>query len=122
MSKTPEWASTLGQGSVRKREIHIEWKERRTLRLSSLEQDVGNDLVDLSNKFEERVIGEVLEREFTLSSVSGVLIVSSIPGRQRRRRTVFLRTACPYPGTTCPPFKVAQTYSATFSSDAFSPI
>lgn len=45
-----------------------------TLGLSSLEEDIRNDLVNLSDELEERVIGEVLESEFTLSSVSGVLL------------------------------------------------
>ena len=41
--------------------------------LSSLEQDVGHELVDLSDELEHGIIGEVFERKFSLSSVSRVL-------------------------------------------------
>lgn len=37
-----------------------------------LEQDVRHDVVDLTNKLEERIIGKVLESKFALSSVTGV--------------------------------------------------
>ena len=42
------------------------------LGLAGLQQDVGGDLVDLGNELEELVIGNVLESEFSLGSVSGV--------------------------------------------------
>ena len=35
--------------------------------------------------------------------------------------TVLRRTAWPYPGTTCPPLRVAQMYSLTAASDGDSP-
>jgi len=38
-----------------------------------LEQDVRNKLVDLANQLEEGVFREVLEGEFALSNITGVL-------------------------------------------------
>ena len=43
-----------------------------TLGFTGLEEDVGNDLVDLTDELEERVLGEVLQGEFSLSSVSRI--------------------------------------------------
>lgn len=48
-----------------------------TLGLSGLKKDVGDNLVDLTDKLEEWVIGEVLEGKLSLSSVSRVLSVSA---------------------------------------------
>lgn len=45
---------------------------RLTLGLAGLEENVGDDLVDLSNELEERVIRQVLEGKLSLGSVSGV--------------------------------------------------
>lgn len=42
------------------------------LGLTGLEENVRDDLVDLTDKLEERVLGQVLEGELSLSSVSGV--------------------------------------------------
>lgn len=65
-----------------------------TLGLTGLEENVGDDLVDLANKLEQRVIRQVLEREFTLSSVSGVLYVRRGRGSSGGLKlTVFRRTA-----------------------------
>ena len=72
MRRTPEWASTLGQGSI------ISWIRRTyrniklTLGLTGLEENVGDDLVDLTDELEERVLGEMLQGEFSLSSVSRI--------------------------------------------------
>lgn len=44
----------------------------RVLRLASLKKDVRDDVVDLADELEERVLGEVLESELALSSVAGV--------------------------------------------------
>jgi hypothetical protein len=44
----------------------------RVLGLSSLQQDVGRNLVDLGDELEELVIRDVLERKLPLRSVSGV--------------------------------------------------
>lgn len=63
-----------------------------TLRLSGLEENVRDDLVDLSDEFEERVLGEVLEGELSLSGVSGVLL-SELHFEILFRLTVFRRTA-----------------------------
>jgi hypothetical protein len=46
---------------------------RRTLGLAGLEEDVGDDLVDLADELEERVLGQVLEGELSLGGVSRVL-------------------------------------------------
>ena len=43
------------------------------LGLASLEENVWHEVVDLTNKLEEWVFGQVLQRKFTLSSVTGVL-------------------------------------------------
>ena len=42
------------------------------LGLASFEEDVGNEVVDLANQLEVLILGEVLESEFTLGSVTGV--------------------------------------------------
>lgn len=53
----------------------MEWiKKRLTLGLTGLEENVRDDLVNLTDKLEERVLGQVLEGELSLSSVSGVLV------------------------------------------------
>jgi hypothetical protein len=49
----------------------------RTFSLAGLEEDVGHNLVHLSNELEEGVVGEVLKRELALSGVSRVLMISS---------------------------------------------
>lgn len=49
-------------------------KKRLTLGLTGLEENVRDDLVNLTDKLEERVLGQVLEGELSLSSVSGVLV------------------------------------------------
>lgn len=43
-----------------------------TLGFTGLEEDVGNDLVDLTDELEKRVLGEMLQGEFSLSSVSRI--------------------------------------------------
>ena len=49
-----------------------------TLGFTSLEEDIRNDLVDLTDQLEQWVIGQVLEGEFTLGSVSRVLRVKKV--------------------------------------------
>ena len=54
-----------------------------TLRFAGLEEDVRDDLVDLTDEFEERIIGEVFQRELALSSVSRILRISELCSRQK---------------------------------------
>lgn len=73
-------------------------KKRLTLGLTGLEENVRDDLVDLTDKLEKRVLGQVLEGELSLSSVSGVLV--KVLARFQKQQggsllTVFLRTAWP---------------------------
>jgi hypothetical protein len=42
------------------------------LGLAGLEQDVGNEVVDLADELEVLVLGEVLESKFTLGGVTGI--------------------------------------------------
>ncbi len=44
-----------------------------TLSFTGLKENVGDDLVDLTDKLEKRVIGEVFKGELSLSGVSRVL-------------------------------------------------
>ena len=43
-----------------------------TLGFTSLEEDIRNDLVDLTDQLEQWIIGQVLEGEFSLGSVSRI--------------------------------------------------
>jgi len=65
----------MGLGVSGGKERLCERQRRLTLRLAGLEENVGDNLVDLANELEERVIRQVLEGEFTLGSVSRVLRV-----------------------------------------------
>lgn len=51
--------------------------QSRNERDTYLEKNTGDDVVNLANKLEERVIGEVLQSEFTLSSVTGVSLTEN---------------------------------------------
>ena len=48
------------------------WEQKLTLGFTGLEEDIRDDLVNLSNKLEQWVIGQVLQGEFSLSSVSRI--------------------------------------------------
>lgn len=43
--------------------------------LASFQEDVRRDIVDLTNKLEERILRKVLEREFALGGVTRILRV-----------------------------------------------
>jgi hypothetical protein len=45
----------------------------RVLGFSGLKENIGNKLVNLTDKLEQRVVGQVLESEFTLGSVPRIL-------------------------------------------------
>ena len=62
----------MGQGSIISWVIHYVEKAKLTLGFTGLEEDVGDDLVDLTDELEERVLGEMLQSEFSLSSVSRI--------------------------------------------------
>jgi len=47
----------------------------RVFSLACFQKDVGRDVVDLADQLKERVIREVLEREFALGGVTRVLRV-----------------------------------------------
>lgn len=43
------------------------------LGLASRKEDIGYELVDLANKLEQRIFGEMLQGEFALGSVARIL-------------------------------------------------
>lgn len=42
--------------------------------MTDLEQNAGNEVVDLADELEKRILRQVLEREFTLGGVAGVCL------------------------------------------------
>lgn len=67
-------------------------KNRLTLGLTGLEENVRDDLVDLTDKLEERVLRQVLEGELSLSSVSGVL-VKELARLQSSKGVLYLQSS-----------------------------
>lgn len=94
-------------------------KERKsTLGLPGGQENVGNDLIKLSDKFDERIIGNVLHSEFALRRVAGISLAKNgvtiacicERGNQRKKMENI-------PGITRPESRIARQCSANFSFD-----
>ena len=48
------------------------WEQKLTLGFTGLEEDIRDDLVDLTDQLEQWVLGEMLQGEFSLGSVSRI--------------------------------------------------